>query len=104
MADYPDRCPSCNEPNNGNLHYCAVCGMQFKRKAPDPTQNKSKSKALSKEQKLKVKKLKKKKELIELYKKKKITSEQFTKGMAKLGYSTDVEKAMGFKKYIRVQI
>lgn len=104
MADYPERCPSCSEPNSTNLHYCAVCGVQFKRNAPVPSSNKAKDKVLSKDQKLKVKKLKKKKELVELYKSKKITTEQFTKGMAKLGYATDIEKAMEFKKYIREQI
>jgi hypothetical protein len=76
----------------------------FQKKTPAPPPGKARSKALSREQKLKVKKLKKKKELVELYKKKKITTEQFTKGMSKLGYSTDIEKAMEFKKYIREQI
>jgi hypothetical protein len=76
----------------------------FKRTVPEQRPKASSKKALSKEQKMKMKKLKKKKELIELYKQKKISNEQFAKGMAKLGYSTDIEKAMEFKKYIQAQI
>ena len=104
MGAYPNRCPSCKEPNNTNLHYCAKCGTMFKASAPKGTKKSPSKKAISKEQKLKIKKLKKKKELIELYKKKKITNDQFAKGMAKLGYSTDIEKALEFKKYIKAQI
>jgi hypothetical protein len=104
MADFPGKCPSCNEPNRNNLNFCAVCGRRFQRKVHNPQPTGARNKILSKEQKLKVKKLKKKKELVDLYKRKKITTEQFTKGMTKLGYSTDIEKATEFKKYIREQI
>jgi hypothetical protein len=104
MAGYPDRCPSCKEPNIANLNYCAVCGIHFKTSAPQSQGKPASKKAVSKDQKINVKKLKKKKELIDLYKRKKISNEQFSKGMAKLGYSTDVEKALEFKKYIKAQI
>jgi hypothetical protein len=58
----------------------------------------------SKEEKLRAKRTKKRKELTELFKRGKITTEQYAAGLRKLGYSTDIEKAAAFKKYIREQI
>ncbi|MGA1793197.1 MAG: hypothetical protein ACMUHM_04540 [Thermoplasmatota archaeon] len=60
--------------------------------------------SLTKEDKIRLKKLQKKKELLGLYREKKITEEQFVKGMNKLGYSADVEKVLAFKKFIAEQI
>ncbi|MFW3145542.1 MAG: hypothetical protein ACMUIE_01875 [Thermoplasmatota archaeon] len=59
---------------------------------------------LTAEQKLQLKKYKKKKELVELYKKGKISQKQYITGMRKLGYSDDIEKALEFKKFIKEQI
>jgi len=105
MAGYPAKCPSCGEANPSGLNYCARCGAVFKRSdGPVASGRKKEPGQASREQKLKLKREKKKKELIELFRRGKITRDQFAGGMRKLGYSTDIEKALEFKKYIREQI
>ncbi|MFO8051324.1 MAG: hypothetical protein R6V01_06455 [Thermoplasmatota archaeon] len=106
MARYPEVCKRCGNENSSDLSYCTICGARFGL----PVQNRASvgkkldRRKISKEQKLKLKKVKKKRELTELYKNKKITSEQYINGLRKLGYGADVEKAMAFKKYIQDQI
>lgn len=51
-----------------------------------------------------MKRLGKKKELLSLYRSGKITEDQLMKGMEKLGYTTDIEKVLAFKKFISEQI
>jgi hypothetical protein len=101
MRQVPSKCPFCGEANIHNLDYCAICGKKFVQKS---VENKVDPKKLSKDQKLKLKKMKKKRELTDLYKNKKITKEQYVKGMKKLGYGGQIEKALAFKKYIQEQV
>ncbi|MGA1822812.1 MAG: hypothetical protein ACMUIG_09815, partial [Thermoplasmatota archaeon] len=102
MTYPPAKCPKCGEPNNTKINYCAVCGDIFRRGAgPDPH---GKRRKMSSEMKLRLKKEKKRKELTDLFKAKKISLEQYRKGMKKLGYPTDADKAEAFKKFIRQQI
>ncbi len=101
MMGSPSKCPSCGEVNSSGLDYCAICGIRFTRarQGSGPSRRK-----VSKEAKLKLKREKKRGELTELFKRKKITLEQYRKGLNKLGYTTDIDKAEEFKKFIRSQI
>ncbi len=98
MRQVPSKCSACGQHNIHNLDYCAVCGKKFSM--PETREKKK----LSKEDKMKLKRLKKKNELTDLYKKKKITQNQYMAGLKKLGYGDQIEKAMAFKKYIREQV
>jgi len=102
MTYPPVKCPKCGEPNNTGINYCAVCGSIFPRSA-GAAQSAKRGK-MSAEMKLKLKKEKKRKELTDMFKSKKISLEQYRKGMNKLGYATDADKAEAFKKFIRGQI
>ncbi|MGA1866801.1 MAG: zinc ribbon domain-containing protein [Thermoplasmatota archaeon] len=105
MAIYPARCPSCGEPNDSGLNFCPVCGIRFKIGVPPiPNSGAAARKFASKDDRLQEKKLRKRAELLALYREKKITREQFDKGMEKLGYSADVDKVVAFKKFIQEQI
>jgi len=102
MAYPPAKCPECGEENGSKLSYCSVCGHRFVRKKG--TGAGLDRRRLTRDQKLRMKKEKKKRELTELFKAKKITMEQYRKGLNKLGYVTDVDKAEELKRFIRSQI
>lgn len=104
MRQTPSKCPKCNEPNIHNLDYCAVCGSKFRAQRSPVQKPPAKNGGLSREKKLKAKRIKKRKELTELFKNRKITVEQYSAGLRKLGYSTNADKAAAFKKYIKEQI
>ncbi|MBN1540042.1 MAG: zinc ribbon domain-containing protein [Candidatus Thermoplasmatota archaeon] len=105
MAPYPVRCPSCGEPNDSGLNFCPVCGDRFKVGTPTgPYPVAATGKYTSNNERLRKKKLRKRAELFDLYRKKKITREQFDRGMENLGYSSDVDQVLAFKKFIREQI
>ncbi len=104
MRQVPSRCPSCGEPNIHHLDYCAVCGIKFDPDQQVPATKVERKKGLSRDDKIRLKRAKKKKELTELYKKNKITNEQYVAGMKKLGYGSNIDKAMAFKQYIREQV
>ncbi len=104
MMGFPSKCPSCGEVNSSDLDYCVVCGIKFKMTQQIQQGNGPSRRKLSKEAKLKLKREKKRDELTGLFKKKKITLEQYRKGLKKLGYTTDIDKAEEFKKFIRSQI
>ncbi len=104
MMGFPSKCPSCGEVNSSGLDYCVVCGIKFKMAQQIPQGRGPSRRKLSKEGKLKLKREKKRGELTELFKRKKITLEQYRKGLKKLGYTTDIDKAAEFKKFIRSQI
>lgn len=98
MRQVPSKCSACGQHNIHNLDYCAVCGKKFSM--PETREKKK----LTKKDKIKLKRLRKKNELTDLYKKKKITQNQYMAGLKKLGYGDQIEKAMAFKKYIREQV
>ena len=98
------KCPSCGELNSSSLDYCAICGIRFTRAQQAPQGRGPSRRKLGKEAKLKLKREKKRGELTELFKRKKITIDQYRKGLNKLGYTTDIDKAEEFKKFIRSQI
>lgn len=103
MRQVPTRCPSCGEQNIHNLDYCSICGKSFTSRTSKPVRSKPR-KMSPKEKKINAKRLKKRRELTELYKRKKISTQQYAAGLRKLGYSTNVEKALAFKNYIQDQI
>lgn len=104
MSFPPKRCPHCDEPNPTGLSYCAMCGKRFIRGGTEKIRSGPGKKELRKREKLKKKREKKKRELIILLRKKKITPSQYRKGMRKLGYHSDADKAEALKKFIHEQI
>ncbi|MCK5774361.1 MAG: hypothetical protein KAH57_11280, partial [Thermoplasmata archaeon] len=104
MMGAPSKCPACGELNSSSLDYCAICGIRFTRTQQAPQGRGPSRRKLGKEAKLKLKREKKRGELTELFKRKKITLDQYRKGLKKLGYTTDIDKAKEFKKFIRSQI
>ncbi len=104
MIGAPSKCPACGELNSSDLDYCAICGIRFTRTQQIPQGRGPSRRKLGKEAKLKLKREKKRGELTELFKRKKITIDQYRKGLKKLGYTTDIDKAEEFKKFIRSQI
>lgn len=104
MMGAPSKCPSCGELNSSDLDYCAICGIRFTRAQQSPQGRGPSRRKLNREAKLKLKRERKRGELTELFKRKKITLEQYRKGLKKLGYTTDIDKAEEFKKFIRSQI
>ncbi|MGA1873445.1 MAG: hypothetical protein ACMUHY_07205 [Thermoplasmatota archaeon] len=97
MSGHPVICPGCGASVKVPAGKCSSCGAVFG--GPDKAR-----KPLTRDDKIRLKKLHKKKELLELYRNDMITEQQFVKGMSKLGYSTDVEKVLAFKKFIKEQI